>query len=136
MYLLHSIIAKIRELGFGFIFSDQQLSSVLSSAIQNTNTKFIGRINLYSDLYKILPGNSDVIINYISKLKKSQFLVFNENISPFGLFETDRIAIDKAIDPSLFAVKREVDEEFYSFFKADNMSVKEEAFLNELQVCL
>ncbi|MCL4362670.1 DUF87 domain-containing protein [Candidatus Parvarchaeota archaeon] len=130
--VIHSIIAKIRELGFGFIFSDQQLSSVLSSAIQNTNTKFIGRINLYSDLYKILPVNSDVIIDYISKLKKSQFLVFNENISPFCLFEADKIAIDKAIDPSLFAVKREVDEEFYSFFKADNMSVKEEAFLNEV----
>ncbi|MCW1294499.1 MAG: DUF87 domain-containing protein [Candidatus Parvarchaeum sp.] len=130
--VIHSIIAKIRELGFGFIFSDQQLSSVLSSAIQNTNTKFIGRINLYSDLYKILPVNSDITMDYISKLKKSQFLVFNENISPFCLFEADKIAIDKAIDPSLFAVKREVDEEFYSFFKADNMSVKEEAFLNEV----
>ena len=58
--VIHSIIAKIRELGFGFIFSDQQLSSVLSSAIQNTNTKFIGRINLYSDLYKILPYETPV----------------------------------------------------------------------------
>lgn len=130
--VLHSIIAKIRELGFGFIFSDQQLSSILSSAIQNTNTKFIGRINLYSDLYRILPGNSDVIMNYVSKLKKSQFLVFNENISPFCLFEADKIAIDKVIDPSLFAVKKEVDKEFYRFFKADNLSVKEEAFLNEV----
>ncbi len=130
--VIHSIIAKIRELGFGFIFSDQQLSSVLSSAIQNTNTKFIGRINLYSDLYKILPGNSDVIMDYISKLKKSQFLVFNENVSPFCLFEADKIAIDKATDPSLFAVKREVDKEFYTFFKADSMSLKEEAFLNEV----
>lgn len=129
--ILHSIIAKIRELGFGFIFSDQQISSILSSAIQNTNTKFIGRVNLYSDLYKILPGNQRVA-EHISMLKKSQFLVFNESVSPFCLFETDRTVVDKPADPSLFAVKRKVDKEFYSFFKADNMSVKEEAFLNEI----
>jgi len=130
--ILHSIIAKIRELGFGFIFSDQQISSILSSAIQNTNTKFIGRINLYSDLYKVLPGNSTVTADYISKLNKSQFLLFNEAISPFCLFEADKIAIDKTVDSSLFALKKEVDKEFYSFFKADNRFVKEKAFLDEI----
>ena len=130
--VLHSIIAKIREFGFGFIFSDQQISSILSSAIQNTNTKFIGRINLYSDIYKFLPGNPEVTADYISKLNKSQFLVFNEAISPFCLFETDRIAIDKTADSSLFALKREMDKDFYSFFKADNRFVKEKAFLDEI----
>ena len=130
--VLHSIIAKIRELGFGFIFSDQQISSIISSAIQNTNTKFIGRINLYSDIYKVLPWNPDVITDYISKLNKSQFLLFNEAVSPFCLFEADRIAIDKTADSSLFALKREMDKDFYSFFKADNRFVKEKAFLDEI----
>ncbi len=130
--ILHSIIAKIRELGFGFIFSDQQISSILSSAIQNTNTKFIGRINLYSDIYKFLPGNYEITADYISKLNKSQFLVFNETISPFCLFEADRIVIDKTADSSLFALKREMDKDFYSFFKVDNRFVKEKEFLNEI----
>ena len=130
--VLHSIIAKIRELGFGFIFSDQQISSILSSAIQNTNTKFIGRINLYSDLYKVLPGNSEVTTDYISKLNKSQFLVFNEAINPFCLFEADKLTIDKTADSSLFALKREMEKGFYSSFKADSKSVKEEEFLNEI----
>ncbi|MGC8533375.1 MAG: ATP-binding protein [Candidatus Parvarchaeum sp.] len=130
--ILHSIIAKIRELGFGFIFSDQQISSVISSAIQNTNTKFIGRINLYPDLYKILPGNYNIAVDYISRLKKSQFLIFNEDINPFCLFEADKIFMDKVVNPSLFALKKEVDKEFYRFFKADEMSVKEEAFIHEI----
>ncbi len=130
--LIHSIIAKIREMGYGFIFSDQQLSSILSSAIQNTNTKFIGKVNLYSDLYRILPGNASAALDCISKLNKSEFLVFNESIRPFCLFEADRINFIKSIDPSIFAVKNAMDKQFLDFFKADNVSVHEEAFLNEI----
>ncbi|MEM0143697.1 MAG: DUF87 domain-containing protein, partial [Candidatus Parvarchaeum sp.] len=130
--LLHSIIAKIRELGFGFIFSDQQISSLLSSAIQNTNTKFIGKVNLYSDLYRILPGNTETAFDYISKLKKSEFLVFNDAIYPFCLFQADKIAGDKPTDKSIFAVKREIDKQFFKFFKVDSMSIKDEAFLKEI----
>lgn len=129
--ILHSIIAKIREMGFGFIFSDQQISSVLSSAIQNTNTKFIGKVNLYSDLYRIQPGNSD-ITDSISRLNKSEFLVFNESIHPFCLFIADKTTIDGFVDSSIFAVKKEMNRSFLNFFKADNPSVKEEAFLHEI----
>ncbi|EEZ93070.1 MAG: hypothetical protein BJBARM4_0266 [Candidatus Parvarchaeum acidiphilum ARMAN-4] len=130
--LIHSIIAKIREMGFGFIFPEQQVSSILSSAIQNTNTKFIGRVNLYSDLYRILPGNANVVSDFISKLNKSEFLVFNESIRPFCLFEADRVNIAKSVDPSMFAVKTAMDRQFLNFFKADSFSAKEESFLAEI----
>ena len=130
--LIHSIIAKIREMGFGFIFSDQQLSSVLSSAIQNTNTKLIGKVNLYSDLYRILPGNTRVVSDYISKLNKGEFLAFNESIRPFCLFESDRADTPKSVDPSIFAVKTAMDKPFLNFYRADSFSARDESFLREI----
>ncbi len=97
--LLHSMIAKMRELGIGFIFSDQQLSSVLSSAIQNTNTKFIGRINLLSDLHMIFGKNySAQTESAVTSLKPKEFLMISDRVMPYGILRADEVIIDKDID--------------------------------------
>ena len=129
--ILHSIIAKIRESGFGFIFSDQQLSSVLSSAIQNTNTKFIGRINLYPDLHRILP-DSYKITDEMANLGKGEFILFNEAVSPFCVFKADKSVSSAVFDKSLFEVKRRSDRSMFKFFRAGDMSFNDVEFLKEI----
>ena len=97
--LLHSMIAKMRELGIGFIFSDQQLSSVLSSAIQNTNTKLIGRVNLLSDLNMVFGKNYTAQTeSVITSLKPKEFLLVSDRIRPYGILKADEVMIDKNID--------------------------------------
>ncbi len=128
---LHSIISKIREFGFGFIFSDQQISSILSSALQNTNTKFIGKVNLLQDLPKIFPAEYKLVPE-IEKLGKGEFILLNESVSPFCLFKADFFKADKEVDWSLLKLKENLDRKFFHFFKADESDPKTEEFLKEL----
>ncbi len=129
--LLHLIISKIREFGFGFIFSDQQISSVLSSAIQNTNTKFIGRVNLIQDLYKLFP-NEYKLESYFGNLQKGEFILLNENIYPFALFRNNVYSFDKDFDLGLLKIREKFNDELLSFFKAEEKDGKEIAFLTEI----
>ena len=129
--VLHSIIAKIRELGFGFIFSDQQISSVISSAIQNTNTKFIGKVNLLQDLPKIFPAGYN-IASEIEKLGKGEFILLNEAISPFCVFKADYLGLNSEITPNLVKIKEKIDLPFLSYFKAEETNRKEGEFLKEV----
>ena len=129
--VLHSIIAKIRELGFGFIFSDQQVSSIISSAIQNTNTKFIGRVNLLSDIYKLFPPDYK-ITEEIAKLNKGEFILLNEAVIPSCVFRADNYNPDKNVNPSLLELKRSFDKKFLQFFKADEMPFNAQEFIKEV----
>ncbi len=130
--VLHSIIAKIREFGYGFIFSDQQISSILSSALQNTNTKFLGKVNLYSDLSRISPSESYKLGENISRLNKGEFIVFNESLRPFCLLKVDNIEINKEMNIAVFQLKKKMDRDFLRFFKAESTSFTEIAFLKEV----
>jgi hypothetical protein len=94
--IIHGMIAKLRELGVGFIFADQQISSVLSTTIQNTNIKFIGRINLVEDLRKISGRNTaDALEDTISSLGIGEFVVLSPNVRPFCVLKADHVNIEK-----------------------------------------
>ena len=100
--LLHMIISKMRELGVGFIFADQQLSSLLSSAIQNTNLKFIGRVNLIGDLNLLLDRNSAEEVGDKTRfLNSGEFFVLSDKIYPYGIVRADKVNINKDIDDSV-----------------------------------
>ncbi len=106
--LLHQVISKMRELGVGFIFSDQQASSLLSSVIQNSNIKFIGRINLAEDVLRIF-GNrvTQEIELAIQNLKVGEFLVLSPSVSPYYVIKADEISIEKDVDAGLISFRSE-----------------------------
>ena len=128
--LVHQMIAKMRELGVGFIFSDQQVSSLVSSAIQNSNIKFIGRINLIDDFNKLFsfPINKE-IPEKISSLSVGEFLVISPKIKPYAIVKVDKVKIQKDVDDSILNIKHrnilpEVKEEY--------LTTKEINFINEI----
>ncbi|MGC8516877.1 MAG: ATP-binding protein [Candidatus Acidifodinimicrobium sp.] len=118
--LLHTLISKMRELGVGFIFADQQISSLLSSAIQNSNTKFIGSMNLMKDLSVVFDyaGVNDAF-KLISKLKIGEFLVLSQDYSPYGVMRAYKADEDKSIglDEVNEKIRRNMDK--FSFMKVD-----------------
>ncbi len=104
--LLHQVISKMRELGVGFIFSDQQASSLLSSVIQNSNTKFIGRINLAEDIPRIFGDRAAPEIgSAIQNLKVGEFLALSPSVSPYCVIKADAVSIDKDIDAGLISLR-------------------------------
>lgn len=129
--ILHSIISKIRELGFGFIFSDQQISSVISSALQNTNTKFIGRINLLGDLPKVIPSEYNLVLE-LGKLEKGEFILLNDSVYPFVIFRSDMPELNKNIDTSLLGIKEEMTKDFLTYFKSERRDMNEIELLKEV----
>lgn len=104
--LIHQMISKMRELGVGFIFADQQISSLVSSAIQNSNIKFIGRINLVEDFNKLFsfPIESS-IPNKIASLNVGEFLVISPKITPYAVIKVDPVRIQKDISEEVLAIK-------------------------------
>ncbi len=131
--VVHSIISKIRELGVGFIFSDQQASSLMSSAIQNTNLKFIGRINLSDDFDALFGRNApEGVRAAVASLKQGEFLVISQNISSYVLLKPDFIPTNKMLDPSLIAVKNRLNRRLFTSFKADGEKEKERVFMEEV----
>ena len=97
--LLHQIISKMRELGVGFVFSDQQISSLLSSVIQNSNTKFVGRINLVEDLVKLFGKRvTPEIETEVMSLGAGEFIALSPNVYPSCRIRVNRIAIEKEIN--------------------------------------
>jgi hypothetical protein len=105
--LAHQLIAKMRELGVGFIFSDQQISSLISSVIQNTNTKFIGRINLVEDLNRVFGSlvNKE-LLSTVSSLDVGEFLVISTKVSPFCIIKSEPIRIEKEIPQAVLDGKQ------------------------------
>ncbi len=104
--LLHQMISKMRELGVGFIFSDQQISSLIPGVIQNTNTKFIGRINLVEDFGKIFSFPLDPAVpEKISSLNTGEFLLLSNKIKPYGIVKIDRVRIPKDVDDVVLGIK-------------------------------
>ncbi len=103
--LIHQIVAKMRELGIGFIFSDQQISTMLSSVIQNSNTKFIGKMNLIGDMYRMV-GNkpADDLLPILSNLNVGEFLTISSKVSPFCIVRSENIRINKNVDESLITL--------------------------------
>lgn len=129
--VLHSIISKIREFGFGFIFSDQQISSIISSAIQNTNTKFIGKVNLLQDLPKVLPAEYN-LASEIGKLNKGEFIVLTESVNPFCLLRTDKLSLNNNIDEAFLNLKAELDKGLLVYFKEDKKETIDFVLLKEI----
>ena len=114
--IIHGMIAKLRELGVGFVFSDQQISSVLSTAIQNTNIKFIGRINLVEDLRKISGRNTaDALEEAVSSLGIGEFVVLSPNVRPFCVLKADPVDIDKDVDETSLALASHRHADMLSF---------------------
>lgn len=113
--LLHQIIAKMRELGVGFLFSDQQLSSLISSAIQNSNIKFIGRINLAEDINRVFGFSDKSVLAKINNLMPGEFLVLSPKVSPYCVVKVDVVKVDKNADETLLELtKRRHAERFKS----------------------
>jgi len=118
--LLHTLISKMRELGVGFIFADQQISSLLSSAIQNSNTKFIGGMNLMKDLSVVFDYASvNDAFKLISKLKVGEFLVLSQDYSPYSVMRAYKP--DEVGSISLGEVNEKVmrNMDKFSFMKVD-----------------
>lgn len=109
--LLHHVISKMRELGVGFLFADQQASSLISSAIQNSNTKFIGRLNLTQD-FKLLFGESygKELEEKVHKLAPGEFVMLSPKIRPSCTVRVDRVRIEKNVDRD-FLCRKNIDFE-------------------------
>ncbi len=131
--ILHSIISKIRELGVGFIFSDQQISSLMSSVIQNTNIKFIGRSNLTNDIERVIVDRTDQnLIQSIPKLNKGEFILMSGNVSPYALFKADRVRINKHLDSYITELKRLYNSDALKYTKSAKEIDDESLLLEEI----
>jgi hypothetical protein len=130
--LLHQMISKMRELGVGFIFSDQQVSSLISSAIQNSNTKFIGRINLIGDFNSLFsfPINSE-IPDMVSSLNTGEFLLLSNKIKPYGVLKADPVRIQKDIDDIFVGIATEAEPDTTG---KQSISESEKVFLQEISL--
>ncbi|EFD92876.1 MAG: hypothetical protein BJBARM5_0382 [Candidatus Parvarchaeum acidophilus ARMAN-5] len=129
--ILQYILSKIREFGYGFIFSDQQISSIISSAIQNTNTKFIGKVNLLPDLYKILPAEYKLAPE-IGNSENGEFIVINDSVYPFSVFKADLVKTEKYVRSDLIGLKEKIDSDFFVYFKNSDKDLKEKELLEEI----
>ncbi len=131
--ILHTLISKMRELGVGFIFSDQQLSSLLSSAIQNSNIDFIGSVNLMKDLSTIFDSSMiREVSKAVSKLKVGEFLVISSSYSPYGVMKAYQPKEIEAAD--LKAVNEKVSQrkDLFQFEKFDKKADTARLFAEEL----
>ncbi len=106
--LIHGIISKMRELGVGFVFADQQISSLLSSVIQNTNIKFIGRINMVEDLNKIFGKRLDKNVESdVLSLGVGEFLVLSPGINPYCKITVEGVRVPKNTDQAVLSLNKE-----------------------------
>ncbi len=116
--ILHSIISKIRELGIGFLFSDQQVSSLMSSVIQNTNIKFIGRSNSVKELEMIFSSRSASDLSGVAlNLGKGEFLLLSQDVSPYAMFKADRINIAKVYGEDIIEVNKFIHADLLDYKK-------------------
>jgi hypothetical protein len=123
--VIHQIIAKMRELGVGFIFADQQMSSLISGVIQNSNTKFIGRINMMDDLNRVFGRALDTqVVKTVSTLNTGEFLVLSDKATPFCVMEARRIKMNKDIDDVLVQINQRGYKKFlYHSIESDDLSI-------------
>ncbi len=130
---IHSIISKIRELGVGFIFADQQASALLSSAIQNTNLKFIGRINLSEDIDRLFGRNAQQTFGQVAlALKQGEFIVTSQNISPYVVLRPDFMKVNKDVAQPIIDVKNRLNKSLFTSFKSNEEEGLESRILSEL----
>ena len=131
--LLHTIIAKAREFGIGFVFADQQVSSLLSTAIENTNTKFIGRTNLVNELGSIIDSSAlQEAQDKIRSLGVGEFLVVSPSVSSLEVMKADNVVLDKGIDQSILEMKNLQHKELFSFIRYSDSEERTAIFIKEL----
>ncbi len=132
--LIHTIVSKSREFGIGFIFADQQISSLISASIMNTNIKFIGRMNILNDLNKIV--DNSILFEAEQKVRSldvGEFLLLSSEVQPYGMVKVDYINIDKSLDDKFIRLKNSLHKDLFDFTK---YSEKDEGKINFIEEIL
>ncbi|MEM3190883.1 MAG: DUF87 domain-containing protein [Candidatus Parvarchaeota archaeon] len=131
--LLHALISKMRELGIGFIFADQQLSSLLSSAVQNSNIKFIGSLGLMKDLSVIFDQSMvGSVYGLISKLKVGEFLAVSPYCAPYCVMKAKEADRAEALGLEEAVKKTNHRKDLFGFERFSDREDRERSFIQEI----
>jgi hypothetical protein len=119
--LIHQYIAKMRELGLSLILADQQISALLSSVVQNTKIKVVGKIDLAEDLSKI-----NLNAKEISDLQRGEFLLLYKG-------KKEKIIVPKVSIPSLAFEEAYIDRTFEELGLKEDKEGLQRAIIFELK---